>query len=604
MALETQVDHELKGLRKVAERADEITGAKYSGRGSLMDGLLEASPEERAVAWKHFQRRHPDYDAEYWAECRALYAGGKRLLRDPELMERLFPPHNAEDASVYEERKRRAFYLAYPGTIIDNLVSGLGADPVRVTGADAGEDETKLPDWYTDGDTGFLENVAPKGGKRQGFAQLLLDTVREAMISGRGWILIDLPQTPDEYVPESKLDQERAGLLDPYLIGVEPEYVIDWQVDSNGELEWALVCDSEVRRNSLTEERNTIRKTFTWYDRAGWTSWRIEYRKGERPGDDQPVPFLGEGSHPFGKVPLIPFLLPEGLHAMGKLESLAREHFNKRCAVSWAEFKSLFAMLYEFLAPEDGIASISSDAQQDPDRAVSQVRGPGHVQERGHEDRAEFVGPPVDPFVAGRESCQEIMREMHRVMYSMALSVDMNSAAVRRSGESKAQDRAVAAVILKELGRLLRDLVRLLMELVAIARGDGQTFRVSGLDSFDAVDVTAAITEAVEFLNGVPQKSATFKRAFLYRLYKLILGDELTEEELATIRKELEEMITMEEALLEDSMALMARGAAAAGEDGEDDQEEEDGEEDAEEERKARKAAADGKPVRYSTFSK
>jgi len=601
MALETQVDRELQGSswKKIAENADELTAQRNrNAQGVLEEILGTPTAEERAVAWKHFQRRHPDYDADYWAECRALYAGGKRLLRDPDIMARLFPSHNAEDPAVYEERKRRAFYLAYPGTIIDNLVSGLGADPLRVTGQDAGEDETKLPAWYTDQEDGFLEDVSPSGGKRQGLFQLLLEAVREAMITRRAWILIDLPSAPPaEEAPASRLDQERAGLLDPYLIGVEPEYVIDWQTDSNGELEWALICDSETRRENLTSARDTIRKTFTWYDREGWASWQIEYKAKDPPKPDQPVPFLAEGSHPFGKVPLIPFELPEGLHAMGKLESLAREHFNKRAAVSWAEFKSLFAMLYEFLAPEDGISGQASAAQEEADRAVNQIRGPGHVQERGHEDRAEFVGPPVDPFVAGRESCQEIMREMFRVMYSMALSVDMGSSAIKRSGESKAQDKAVAGVILKELGRLVRDLAQLLMSLVAIARGDGQAFRVSGAAHFDSVDVAAAIKEGVELLNGIPIKSATFKRAYLYRLYKLVLGGEITEEELAKIREELESMISAEEALLEDSMALEDRG------DQEEDQEEEEGEDGedggASAEEDARRRARNGRPVRY-----
>ena len=72
-------------------------------------------------------------------------------------------------------------------------------------------------------------------------------------------------------------------------------------------------------------------------------------------------------------------------------------------------------------------------------------------------------------------------------------------------------------------------------------------------------------------------KSPTFKKAYLLRTYKTVMGDELTEEELAEIREELDDAITAETEMMEDSIALMAQGQTEAiGDDDDDDQDEDD----------------------------
>lgn len=584
VGLTTQSSRETKGLRRVLDE-------KRYQRKSLIRGTLEDEEyitEAKAgskppIAWKVFHKRHVDYMGDYWEECRALYAGGPKLLRDKELLTRIFPAHNAEDPAVYEERVKRAFYFAYAGTIIDNLVAGLNDDPISVSPEMSGDkDKDEVAD--LDGELKeFLEDVSPEGGQRQTMQRLLLEAIREALVTRVGWILVDLPQTPEEYVdpttaPQSLLDQERAGLLSPYAIGIEAEYVINWQDDSNGELEWAMVCDSELRQDSF-DGVTYHRKTFTIYDRAGWRRYRIDYLPNKPPTPDTLVRFLDEGQLPFGKVPLVRIQLPEGLWAMGKLESLAKEHFNKRAAVSWAEFKSLFAILYEFLAPEEAGTQPVSTAQMDPNRALNQTFGPGHSQLRGHQDSASYVGPDVAPFKEGRESCSDVMREMHRVFYSMALSANMDSAAIKRSGDSKQRDDAKIEVILKGLAHFLREAVKDILVLWQKAKREVD-HRVGGGEEFQAADVMRAIEQAVELLNGVPMKSPTFKKAFLLKLYRVVMGEELTQDEWAEVRKELDEAINAETEMLEDPSMTAARLMAAGEPEDEDDDDDEAGEDD------------------------
>ena len=91
---------------------------------------------------------------------------------------------------------------------------------------------------------------------------------------------------------------------------------------------------------------------------------------------------------------------------MNKIESIARELLNKRCALSWAEFKSLYPVLYEFMQDEDPEACAGGVAE-DNDRAVNQTRGIGYVQERAEKDRAEFNANAVIQQLMGQELVPE-----------------------------------------------------------------------------------------------------------------------------------------------------------------------------------------------------
>lgn len=559
----TMTDLELEGVEAKKGPSHEAraksfpVGAHVAARDQ--DKALESIP------WGLLTLTHPDYDAPYWEECRALYSGGKTLLRNPSLMERVFPSHNAEDPQIYKERVKRAHYFPYPGAIIDSIAAGLGADPVEVLPSDQDDKEAKLSEWYQE----FLKDVTKPGADRCSIHHMAVNQVREAMITGGvSWMLVDLPAAPaEENAPRDRLEQSQRGLLDPYITPIPAENVIEWQA-TEGKLDYIVVCDTEMRRDSILQPRGFVTKTFTIWTRALWQRYAITYDPKKPPKDDTPVPLVGEGKHKFKVVPVVRLELSEGLRAMDKLESMAREHLNKRNALSWAEYKSLFALLYEFLAPEEGTSTNpTSAAQQDEDRALS-VKGQGYVNERGADDSAAFVGPDTAPFAEARDSCDQIKHEMYRVMHAMADSVEQDAGAARRSGESKAQDNAQKDVLLRELGRIARELVTSIMELIQVVKGD-EDFRVGGGDSFDSVDLMSKVTEAVELVNGLPMKSPTFLRIYLERIYTLVLKGEVTEKEKAKIREELINMITLEDLMMSDGALPAPPPRPGAKDDGE-----------------------------------
>ena len=581
--LSTQTDREITDAMK--ERVKTLP-ANMQARSTGASGELEQKAQVVGLPYSRLCERSPEYLGEFWRECRALYAGGPRLLKDEQLMKALFRPHAKEADDVYKERSERAFYIAYAGEIIDHLLAGLAQDPIRLSAGveDKTQTEKPLPPWWAD----FAANIAPPRGKRQPLSSFASDALRELFITRYAWVLVYLPsRDPSAPPPESMLDEEKRGLLDPYLCLMPAENVVDWQEDEDtGELEWVLCHWRTKRRDSLAASRSTIHDRWIFWTRDGWQKYELDWEPAHPPKADTPVPMVDDGTHTFGVVPFVRIEVPEGLHAMGKLHSIAREHFNKRCAASWAEYKALFAVLYEFMGGEQQGAFTPHGAaiakiQQDPNRAVNQVRGQGYSQLRGKDDRAEFIGPDVAPFKEARESCAELMREMHRVMFSMALSANMDSAALQRSGESKAKDSEAVAAILTKVGEILREGVDALLDLVKVVRDDKTELRATGAEKFDADAIADSIEEAVELLNGVPMKSATFLKRYLYRLYKLASGPGITTADLEAIKEELEEAITAESLTLMDPSPPGPDGKPAGGDEGEnedDDQEGDDGE--------------------------
>jgi hypothetical protein len=276
-----------------------------------------------------------------------------------------------------------------------------------------------------------------------------------------------------------------------------------------------------------------------------WERYELRHDKDIVPKERTPVPMVAAGVHTFGRVPLERFELPDGLWAMAKLEGPAREHLNKRCALSWGEIQTLLPELYEFLGPEEGGIMPISENQENSARALSQTRGQGYVQVRGAADKAEFIGPDSAPFTHVMKSCDNVRDEMHRITHQMALSVDNSAAALGRSGDSKAQDKAATGVILTAVGILVRLHAEAILNLVSLARGDSELIGIwsaSGMEKFDGVQVSDAIKEAIDIdLLGI--ESPTFRRLHRFSVCRLILGDDATVDDLDSIKEELEKNI-------------------------------------------------------------
>lgn len=491
----------------------------------------------RSLTFAHLRNRHPTHDAMYWAQLRGLMAGGKRLLGDKDVMDALFPQNPNEEKPVYENRRARAFNIPYAGEIVGELVGQLAQDPPK------GEAEG-AEDWYAEE---FMEDVDRKGLTLLGYAQAM---VREALTVRVAWALADLPPPPKEgeAQPESKADQEEAGLLRAYVCPVPAESVIDWEDDDDGNLLWACIWKRTQRRVSPTEARNKITDTFTFYDSEGWVEYAVKYDPNKPPQDGDTFPPTNEGPHSFGRVPLLRLELPPGLWAMDKLFGTARAHFQQRSAFSYAQVRGLFPMLTAFLGPEaGGGGEVPSEAQQDPARATSQKYGVGRINVFGKDDRLEYVGPDAGVYTVAADDLDVLRDEMHRVCSAMASAQDNTPSAVGRSGESKQQDKSAKELVLLDLGKYLNDHLHDMLELVSAGRGDPELeWKVTGFRTFDQVSAADAV-EVATAVGALDIPSPTFKRVFLTSVARRIVAHDASPEQLEDIANEIEDNVSDEE---------------------------------------------------------
>lgn len=532
-----------------------------------------------------FKLRHREYRARYWARLRALYQGGESLLGDLDLLREVIPQNNAESDELYMGRLRAAFYANYCSEIVGFVMAGLSEDPLRVV---VGDKADKQPDGFL---AEFVKDTAGKADDPIDLNTLAREVILEALQVRTAWCLLTGPEDP----PDNVLAAMTVAELDAYreeegkrarleVRCLPAEQVINWAVDKDGDLEWALTQEMvEVRGNFWAKP--VRRYTWRMYTKVDSTTWIADVDPLNPPAD---TALIGPGevvAHKWGRVPLIRFTLPHDLWAMDKLESLAREHTDKRNDLGRSAKRSAWPMLYEFLGAEQpGINRQISVHQQDAGRATNTPRSPGHVQRRGREDRAEYVAPPADAYAQILAICHDVRDDMHRVMVQMALAADFKSAsAIGRSGESKAQDKAATAVVLGAIGKRFRPWLLKLIRVVIKSTGtEPDTVKpvVQGMAKFDAT-VVQEVVEQATLLEGVNLPSPTVRQLLAMRVVRALL-DNLDPTTVAKIEKELTDGFNPETMLQNQVEAATQLAIAnAAGDDPGDDEDEGEEEDDA-----------------------
>lgn len=483
--------------------------------------------------YEQFQLRHRDYDERYWARCRAFYTGGKKLLGDKKLLREVFPPHNAEEKEIYQERCKRAWYVPYPGQLIDFIVANLMSDGIELF-----PEDDKVPDPFYEE---FFKDVSPPGGEKQSWNQLVRAVVLEALKVKTAWVLFDMPIAPDP-PPVTLLEEDKAGARRAYAKLVPAESVTRWSEDEDGELLWAIVQSITYPQPTYDAPANVVSEVYTVYTRETWERFEFRYTEGNPPkGSDAPKR-LGGGPHSFGRVPLLRFTLEDGLWAMGKLEPIARAWFNLRNALSWAEYKSLFPILTALLDKVEPLKPKSDD----PRRAVNQKIGQGRVYQLAKGDDVKYVGPDSAPYTVALSDLNGKRDEMHRVLHAMAQSVDNSAAAMQRSAKSKQVDQGATFTVLGALGTLAREWSVAAVEMIEVARGDAPVgWSASGMEEFEEITVEGLLGEATE-VEAISIPSATFQILWKYKVIKKLLGGEASDEDYETIMAELKKAITPE----------------------------------------------------------
>jgi hypothetical protein len=513
---------------------------------------------------KVLRSTHPRLDPFYVRTLRALYKGGKTLLGDEDVMRQVFPKSTLESEGSYAERRARAFYDNDFALVINQISAGLAQDPLRFDD-ESGPTGTaptakKLESYWTE----IQKDATPPDddGPRKAFDSVIRETIVEGLVCEWGWILCDLPP-PLEVEPGSSSpalsDQEAAGKLRAYPVPVPCDQVLNWN-EKGGTIRWLRMYTSELVQDEPEQEPKWTRHTWKVWSATDVTTYQIDLDKegkdtsGKKWEDDDVVSPIAEPAlHSFGRVPWIRFDCgapnEQSMHVGGMIESRCRSQFNQGAGEAYLRTRAMFQQLYEFLGPESsGPDREISDAQENVNRASKRMtsRAPDIVQIRGQDDDARFIGPEMSSAAINLQALNDGREAIPRITGQLALAADTTGAMVRRSGESKAQDKIAQEVLLGAVGKKGLAFGCGVADMLALGRGDAKkrpTLR--GYEHFDVDDAAARVEEHVA-LNTAQIKSATFQIEHQLMVALAVLGDGVTPETKKQIRQELSETITQD----------------------------------------------------------
>lgn len=473
-----------------------------------------------------------EYDGQSLVTYWALYCGGRALFGDPGILAQVFPSHDGEREATYAKRVARAYYLNRVGHIVNDHSMELFTDPlnVEVTGAGA----AYFREW--------LRDTSPAGGDEVPWTELLGQQVVHLMVSARAWTRLyrrdisGLLSGLDRAPTMGELDA--VGGRDIYARIVPPGQIVDWKYDGE-QLKWLSRHYTAAERGAWQDDEKVWHVWEVW-TRDSYAEYACAPRELE--GDERTqIKARALGPNPYGRVPFVGCSVPEGLWLVDQVAKVAIESFNKRCALSWAQYKNLFAPRTYFLNDTKPAVEGGGQVGTDPSQLGRQPVGPGYGEALKSGEDVKYVGQPTDAFDHVRAQIAELEVDISRVLHAIDLAANVTAGPAHRTAESRRLDHAVSRPFLTFLGARARQHTKQVLETMAEMRGDtGVTFAVSGLEEFDPDPTSAVIEQAVK-VEGIEVPSKTFQMRWKAKIARAALGSDADERAREEIDRELEE---------------------------------------------------------------
>jgi len=441
----------------------------------------------------NINQEHPEYSANrgVWKKYSDLYAGGEQFRkRAAEYLVR----RNKEPNEVYVERLNRVFYENYVGSIIDWFAATL---------------MTREPIIQFDGSndrgiaffSSLVRNCDLKGTP---LAEFFRRRLAEMLVYGKTYIALDFPRMPG--VIRTRAEEDELGKSRAYLTEYSAQELINWSLDDAGQFEWVVLRTSHLSQSVAGDGEWKVESRWLYYDKEIYRVYRTD--KDFQNNGVKPV-LVDEGRHGLAaqhRVPLFVMQVSDGLWLMNKAALLQLEHFNKSNALSWALTMGLFATPVVY-----------------SDREWSQIVGESYYIQLGPGDRFGWAEPEGHVYQIAADNLERLKDEIYRVCYQMNQAAGSQVATVQ-SGVSKQRDFGVTQEILKAYGDLVKESIRQVLEAINLARQDGLTLDILGLDEFDIGDFSSELDDAKKLLElGI--ESATFKKQLFKRVALKYLCD-------------------------------------------------------------------------------
>jgi len=413
---------------------------------------------------------HPEYAGSkaMWRKYKDLYAGGEPLKeRASEYLVR----RSKEPNDVYFERLSRVFYENYIGSIIDWYSATLMRREPSITyigDNEAGRSFSTL----------FAEDCDLKGTTISDFFRHQLV---QALVFGKSYVVVDFPRASGPV--STRAEEDAVGRSRAYLVDYTPDEVINWSYDANGQLEWIVIRTSWLRQAQMGEGQ--------WEKETRWIHYNREtfqvYQSVDSAGQLTPPELIDEGRHALAaqfRVPVFQLRLSDGLWLMNKAALLQLEHFNKSNALSWALTMGLFAtpVIYS-------------------EREWSQIVGESYYIQLGPDDRFGWTEPEGHVFQIAADNLERLKDEIYRVCYLMTQAGGTTGSHVSQSGLSKQRDFNITQEVLRAYGDAVKQTIRHVLSAINVARQDGLSINVSGLDEFDIGDFSSELDDAKKLLD-------------------------------------------------------------------------------------------------------
>ncbi len=348
------------------------------------------------------------------------------------------------------------------------------------------------------------------------------------------YALIDLP-LPGEDQPASLAQQQAAGKLDPYLVFYDPTNVINWDVDSYGNLEWVVIYIRATDEEFLGDPK--LVDYWYYFDRRECALYQREVKTDESALPENAVADLVPGyprAHAMTTLDCVPvrkLTVNKGLWLANRVYLPLLNHLNLDNSLDHGLFQSNLAQL----VIEDGTSGTYEEGNVPGGAVTVSEVGYHHLPNGG---KMYYLEPAGQSYAASQERINNLEERIYKACYLQDQARTNRSTPTAQSGISKSMDKAPSRDAMCAYGDIIRAGMQQVYQDVLDIRGfDTIVVDVRGLDFSDKA--TAEDLDLLEKSTIIPMNSTTYEREVMKKNARLALPD-MNPEVLAIIDDEID----------------------------------------------------------------
>lgn len=445
--------------------------------------------------------KHDSYDAVEAGDLWAMYVGGKEFEKRHH---KFLPRYNREPDVTYSGRLGCAEYRNYVGSVIKYFSDAL------FTSKPSAEAFDKEGNQVSDLEQYWAELKEDCTGSGLDLDELFKRRTIEAMVKGKSWVAVHQPN--DGLGKANSLyDYETRKLGDCYVREIEHDSVYDWELDDKSNLDWVICHSMKKVRKGISSKRDWVIETWTRYDKETIQTYQIEYKDNQVPDPNTVVRLIDETEHDFGVCPVVCLEFSADYQVSAYLKSPQLSNFRNVSNQNWSLACTCYAQPVVKVNDKEGYTEM--------------MMMPGHGVIIGVDEEFGWDAPPAAHFRALDTQINSSKDEIFRLSFQMANGVENNVAAVGRTAESKIADAQSTRIALTSYGRIVKQAIERVYDIISSVRKDRYKWKISGLDDFAGIDTASllAMAEQIKLLGGI--HSVSWNTKFEQNLSEVVMPD-------------------------------------------------------------------------------